>query len=522
MALFPLQESKLVTQLAVKNHLATKVQLDNIVPNFYSYRWFKSSTMGTGSFTPLSDTKVRLDLGTTGDGVLCWIPVELGETYTFSGIVPDGALFRIYRDKVTSHVSPNLVASTESGNTFTVTDGSFNGYITIRLTSANIATYIFENIKIQKGTVATPINKTLYPVAPSPFQKAPSRIYPFVFTRDSVEIIDGVRYGYGIPRMKDNGVIVEEAVINLLPRNLQLLYGDIGGWDFQYNGSAVSENNLVKVTAAVDDLSRIRAANAASVTAGNTYTYTVWAKAGTSRKMTLEMSNPTTKVTFDLTDELRPYNLVVPVNLTGLAYLYIYAKTYNTAESGDIYVEKAQVEQNSYGTSFTSSSRAKEMLQLMSGSTVLDSEAGSIEMDLIPQSCEGLSIGQPFYGLHDIVYYTQGYGFIVRRNYNYANRIEFITTTPGGGVSAIPYSYAWKNGELLRYRVEWDRTAGYFNFYLNDELVVTTSTVWRVPGSNVPLQFGCRGMITERYGNNNAVITKCIIKDRNGNVTFQF
>jgi len=50
----------------------------------------------------------------------------------------------------------------------------------------------------------------------SPVVKAPYRNYPFSFKRETVEVFEGVQYGYNNPRIKNGGLFLEEYTFNLL------------------------------------------------------------------------------------------------------------------------------------------------------------------------------------------------------------------------------------------------------------------------------------------------------------------
>lgn len=126
----------------------------NLIPDFNDAGWFQDTNTAGGTLTVDSTNPYIADLVTTvsAQGRLLWIPVENGQTYTFSFEKFQG-LMRIYKDRVTFHDNPKCLTqpTTPAPFTFTV-DDTYRGYVTLRLTLGGAGTVHLENLQLEKGS----------------------------------------------------------------------------------------------------------------------------------------------------------------------------------------------------------------------------------------------------------------------------------------------------------------------------------------------------------------------------------
>jgi hypothetical protein len=134
----------------------------NLIPDFNDPGWFSDGnpSVAINSNNPHS---MNLTLTTSANGRLIWIPVELGKTYTFSFKNITG-LYRFYKRRVYTHDTNMALAQSASPGmpityTFTV-DDTYQGFITIRLTQGITGTFLFENMQLEEGSVATAFEPT--------------------------------------------------------------------------------------------------------------------------------------------------------------------------------------------------------------------------------------------------------------------------------------------------------------------------------------------------------------------------
>jgi hypothetical protein len=123
---------------------------NNLIPNFEDARWsLHANTQVLGKHL------LRLNAQTSSTDTFINIPVKNG-AYKFS--INTNGLFRVYKGFITNTFSSYVVVNDNGtlGNLFTV-DDSFNGYITLRLTSGAIGTFDFSKIQLYalSGTEGT-------------------------------------------------------------------------------------------------------------------------------------------------------------------------------------------------------------------------------------------------------------------------------------------------------------------------------------------------------------------------------
>jgi hypothetical protein len=114
---------------------------NNLIPNFDDARWsLHANTQVLGKHL------LRLNAQTSSTDTFINIPVKNG-AYKFS--INTNGLFRVYKGFITNTFSSYVVVNDNGtlGNLFTV-DDSFNGYITLRLTSGAIGTFDFSKIQL--------------------------------------------------------------------------------------------------------------------------------------------------------------------------------------------------------------------------------------------------------------------------------------------------------------------------------------------------------------------------------------
>jgi len=135
------------TKVGLKS--AIEVPKKNLIKPFTSLDWFTDSASGGGTMNIVDPYEISLVTTAAGAARLIQIPVLLGETYTISFGTMTG-LYRVYKNKVTTHSGSIQVTADGNGSTFVV-DSSFGGYVTLRLTAATAGTYTFKNFQLERG-----------------------------------------------------------------------------------------------------------------------------------------------------------------------------------------------------------------------------------------------------------------------------------------------------------------------------------------------------------------------------------
>jgi len=122
----------------------------NLIPTFDSGKWNLHA-----NYTINSPFMVTLNATSTGRDGWVTVPVELGKTYTILVRTTNGTA-RLYKGNAQVHdASRYALSNIAVVGTFTV-DVSYNGFVSLRLTNAEVGVFVFERIMMNEGTELKP------------------------------------------------------------------------------------------------------------------------------------------------------------------------------------------------------------------------------------------------------------------------------------------------------------------------------------------------------------------------------
>lgn len=182
----------------------------------------------------------------------------------------------------------------------------------------------------------------------------------------------------------------------------------------------------------------------------------------------------------------------------------------------DWYFDGWQLESESYPTSFTTEVRASEIARIKNLRQYIDPLRGSIELNISPIG--GFNIKSTGYGYQDLTCYSNG-GFIIRRNRLNVGEVEFVVNTVSKGTLYKSLNLDLDNGNLMKYRIDWDANDNKTSLTVNDRDVEKLEhPMLRIPTGD--LNIGHRGdMLSHDRGN--AIYGNITIRDRWGRVVYK-
>lgn len=328
--------------------------------------------------------------------------------------------------------------------------------------------------------------------------KVPYKKYPFNFQRESVEVLDGVQYGYNTPRIKDDGILAEEGTINLLfnknlSPNAPATVKDLGdrylvtaGTTGDYGGGYF----------------------AGMVVKGNT-TYTLSAKfvesdsAKGKLDFVIEQSSGNKDRYKPIKKDDRYYITFTTSSTTDRLTVCFYMKGANIGDSYEMW-KNIQLEEKAYPTSPTVYERKIESVSIPTN--VFDAQGFTVELDVKATVNPAL---YPAYFKPLSVYTSTGDSLGIT-NAQGATTIyaEMKSNSVNKGSGAVTYSpLEWNN-----FKVVYDGTK--FSFYLNGVLM-GSNTHTPMTGTITDVALG--GYKASKF---NGIYKNVVIKDRNGKVTF--
>ncbi|MGF9741585.1 hypothetical protein ABEX38_29900 [Priestia megaterium] len=349
------------------------------------------------------------------------------------------------------------------------------------------------NFQLEEGSVATPFAS--FELAPkkvtSPVVKAPYRKYPFSFKRETVEVFNGVQYGYNNPRIKNGGLFLEEYTFNLL-----------SGKTFLPNNptTIVDKGDYYLVTAG--STSNFQGAYLTGVTVKAVTTYTLSAKIE-------ELGSAKGKIDFVIEQTGGTTIRKKPVKFGDRYYITFTTGSGVTRIStcfylgggviGDAFTlgKDVQLEERSYPTTPANSVRKADDLQIP---VAFDKLGGSIEMEFDYHYSDGAT--QYLFDTN-----PEERWLIYKETYD-----AWILYT--GGVSR---GYLSKNPVVGRNKLKLSWTATDFTLVLNGEQVA--GKAHSLTGLQSRIFLGQRYTIGSHLDD---VIYSVVIKDRNGNIQFKF
>lgn len=504
-------ENKKMTKLVPKK---------NLIPTSKEI-WYNGTINGGNGNYSASSSRLALKQN-------CKIPVKPNTTYTISAYgVPSDVTIRemYYFDKNDVYISPI------TGTGFTYTRGATfktpanAEYFTFQFVPTNDArkidvSEVFDKVQLEEASMATDVEPFELIEEEKPYKfKASRKKYPFDFVRRNPEVMDSVLFGKDMPRIVDGkGIVIEDDTTNLVSGRTVL-------------------TNTGTLRAEYGDRMRFQAsANGSNSTGG--YIASTAIKANTDYTLSFKMEEFETAVgKVRITVEKSSGNLYLPPIKIGDRYyvsfnsgtatsvtLCFYMTNTVIGEYFDLY-RSYQLEEKKFATSYTDGKRSKENLAIVDAGKYIDTERGSIEMEFTPLTGDNI-IASDTWGLSDLsCYISYTGGFLLRRSYGRPNRVELIVVSPVSGINIIQYddNVGWKNGDTIKYRLDWDKSTNKTVLTVNDTTEILVSSMFKTfpEGYRYSLNLGSRGMVNETYGCGSAIYKSLIIRNRNGETTFR-
>ena len=475
----------------------------------------KSKPLSKNLFNPNTTTKDKFvryftgELGDTTAGNVAsdYIPVLPNTNYYASNI-------RNAQNAGTSFYDKNkvFISGVQTNQFMTPPDCRYLR-TTVNSTDLNVC-------QVELGTGATAYRpRRTIKQSKSSFPKASYLNYPFNFQRESIEVLDNIQYGINIPRIKSGGILVEEGLTNTIAlsdkvselKTVGAAYGQI-----TYNHSLPKK----LVVQATDDTYTLQfEAKMLGTDTRPFSTIVVGAqppKDNWSWRIYARDILPSDYV--DLGDGWKRYTKTFTIRGTKGEYLQSFVKfiTEVADVNIDTLIRNVQIEEKPYATSYTTGYRKSETLFIPNADRYIDPTQGSIEYTVTPKLDSTISPPAGSFGWNDLVYFDESTnGFLIRRNNEsiggHAAWVQGIERT---------YVLDYKAGDEIKYKLEWDSSGT--RLYANGAVVFTTSTKFATPSTSdgKRLYIGSRKLTTRKQGN--ASYKDIVIKDRYGNITFQF
>lgn len=393
------------------------------------------------------------------------------------------------------------------------------------------------NLQVEAGTSKTSyedfklINR---PSKTASLQKASFKNYPFNFTRDGSITYENKIVNRNQPRINGDGIIVEDGTVNLAsskPWNQYTVKDD--GEDI------VDGIKAHKFTTYRTDNSNHRGDKYLEATVGKTYSASCLVKYSGAGTITISSNKPSPEG--NNTISVSESGRVIPLgndwfrvelvskilsNTTANCILTVGVSGSGVVLGESFWVANLQWEAKGYPTSYIEDSRAKENLAITNAGQYIDTQKGSIELEFTPLTADNTLLQSETWGAHDMATYIAGVGgFIARRSYSKANRVELVVVNQANqAVQNYNDSVGWKNGDSMKYRLEWDAVANTTKLIVNDKYTITASVCFKMfdPSYVYSLTVGSRGLVTEGYGCGNAIYKSLVIRNRNGETTYKF
>jgi hypothetical protein len=494
---------------------------------------FSRWNMATNVFNVNSDYSIT---GTFVSGVIksadITVDVEVGKIYTLSGdIAPSNGRIRVGRKSDNGLIG---VVLGDNKVTFTATESQYLISIDNNFGSPVYGgTLTFENIQLEEGVNETefkPYEEISKNVAMS--NKISYKKLPFTFQRESIDIFNGLQYGYNQPRIEKDGILIEEGTKNIFSNNGKNDLSVMGGQQVVMTGDRLREDTSTNLLH--------RATRNITGVAGKQYTYSVTLKASGRRyayfnadafmgaKATIDLETGEFIVGKGSASVVNLGDGWYRLSIIGVAGTSTSMTTYlqlnnsfvatDTTYTGDgvsgIYAKDFQLEEKTYATSYVPTERKSEYVYVPDADKYIDTTKGSIEYTIIPMIDSNIYPPSGSWGWNDLIYYDESSnGFLIRR----------CNEAVGGHalwVQGIEKTYAldYKAGDELKYKLEWDNSG--CRLYVNDNMVASTGTKFSTPANSTGkrLYIGSRSTASRKQGN--ALYKDIIIKDRDGKVTF--
>ncbi|MGG1916042.1 hypothetical protein ABFY54_28995 [Priestia megaterium] len=477
------------TTLGINKQLSIpRIQLEkgSVATDFELYKLVNKRSKSKNLFNPDTVTKdkfVRYFTGELGDTTAGNVATD------FIPVLPN-----------TLYSSPNSRNAQNAGTSFYDKNKVFiSGVQTSSFTTPPDCFYLRTTVnssdipicQIEKGSPTSYVPfRDVKKVKPS-IPKAIYRNYPFIFNRSNIEIWNGVQYGVNNPRIKNGGILLEEYVYNLL-----------SGKTFLPNNptTIVDKGDYYLVTAG--STSNFQGIYLTGITVKAMTTYTLSAKfeelgsAIGKLDFVIEQTGGTTIRKKPVKSGDR-YSMTFT---TGSGVTRISTCFYlSNGVIGDTFTlsKDIQLEERSYPTTPANGFRQAENLQIP---VAFDTQGGSIEIEFDYHYCDGAT--QYLFDTN-----PEERWLIYKETYD-----SWIVYTNG-----VSRGYLSKKPIEGRNNIKLSWTATDFTLILNGEQVA--GKAHSINGQQNRIFLGQRYTIGSHLDD---VIYSVVIKDHNGNITYQF
>ncbi|MFE4029148.1 hypothetical protein ACFX4N_23625 [Priestia sp. YIM B13551] len=448
------------------------------------------------------------------------IPVKPNTTYTIkimcsTSVFTHRVITQLSQYAVATHNSLySQAVSTGGGRELSIPSSLVFSFTTtsserfVSLTTGNNASGTFPNevsydeVQLEEGSVATEfesyqlVNKKTV----SFIKRAPYKNYPFFYKRESVELFNGIQYGNNNPRVKNDGILIEEGTVNL------------------FAGKSIFSNNG---TTSLDLGDRVRFAGSTDGNSSGGYITSIPVKANTAYTISarfVESESAKDKLNFlaeqsgSSTIRRKPFKMgdryymtfTTDASVTKVNVCF-YLSGGKIGDYFELYKDW-QIEEKAFPTSYTERERKADIAYVPSAisNTLIDTVKGSLEVKF---HLEDLTIGkQRSFFLFD----SNADRFFT--NYDMAYD-KFQVSVNKLGLLTFNSSLIQNDNTLL---VEWDGTTLKATFNGVTLQRTGTANINNIIGQ---LSFGVRYSLDVVPLND--TLKSFVIKDRNGNVTFQ-
>lgn len=384
----------------------------------------------------------------------------------------------------------DIVLNMNSVGTGVIPSDATNAFLTVQTNNVGKVSIEVEDLQLEVGSVATEYEPyVLVKDYSSVVRKATYRKLPFSFSRESVEVLDGIQYGINSPRIKHGGILVEEGTVNMLSTR-----------PVQPNSPATVEDRGGYYLVAAGANSNFSGAYITGIASKANTTYTLSARFE-------EVGSAKGKVDFVI-EQTGAGTIRKKPTKVGDRYILTFTTSSGVTKistcfymsngvTGDSFIlyKDIQLEEKSVMTNYTDKERKNEIPTLPVN---FDRQAGSIETEF-----DFADIPTKSQYIFDTVqnrwiFYKDAWD---NKVYVYLDGVQCI----GLPKDVLPEG-------RIKARIEWSNPS--VSLYINDKLVGTGS----YNGSNYTkkdIYLGTRYTVVE-YLNN--VIYSMVVKDRNGNI----
>ena len=369
----------------------------------------------------------------------------------------------------------------------------------------------FKNFMLQEGTIQRPFEPLMMiKEEKEVLRKAAYRNYAFSYKRESVEILDGIQYSINNPRIKDNGLLIEEGITNTVSNSDQVsrlrvvnnAYGQV-----TYNHS-LPKKLVVQSNSDTYSLQfEVKMIGTASIPFRSIVVGAQPPKDSWSWR--IYSSDFSSDEIEDLGNGWFRYKKTFTINGSKGEYLQSFIKFICEVYDTDIdtLIRNVQIEERISPSSYTTGYRKNEIVAVPNTTGFIDSTKGSIYSKFSYLDLKYTMAISAF--LFDTTSNTRWFC-----NYDSVlGKFQVVVN----GLSLIQFSKETlreKDNELL---VEWNGSS--MSVTLNGVTQSASAGSSSARPDLGTLTLGCR--FTRDIGWLNGVIKEFVIKDRNGNTTYK-